>query len=162
MKENFIYRVWAYFRIGWGTYFGLIFAGINTATVTYFLAIEQIPELKSIFPSFGHYLIIGVSILVPILIFVGWIHYKRTAAFGTEAEIQTENNPYMYKLPPGYTLEVLYPILLKITEYIVKSNNDEKLDDKSIKEIIEINKKLDTLVKGGNVGKDNSNKNNKI
>jgi len=156
MRENFGYRVWAYFRIGWGTYFGLLFAGINTATVTYYLAIEKIPELNAIFPTFAHYLIIGVSIIIPILVFVGFLHYRRTAAFGTEAEIQLENNPYMYKVPLGWHKEALFPTLLKMTEYMIKSSNDEKLDDKSLQELIEINKKLDTLVKGGQVGKDNS------
>ncbi len=161
MKENFGFRIWAYFRIGWGTYFGLLFAGLNTATVTYFLAIERIPELKSIFPSFGHYLIIGVSIIVPILIIVGWIHYRRTAAYGTEAEIQTENNPYIYKIPPGYRKEVILPVLLKMTEFMIKSSNNEKFDDKNLEELNEIQKKIDILMKGGKVGSVPSGRNEK-
>ena len=38
--------------MGWGTYFAFIFAAINTLTVTYYLAIENYPVLKAIFPSF--------------------------------------------------------------------------------------------------------------
>ena len=144
--------VWSYFRVGWSTYFGLLFAGINTATVTYFLAIEKVPELESVFPSFVHYVIIISSIVFPLLVFVGWTHYRRTAAYGADAEIQLENNPYMYKIPPGWHKEALFPTLLKITEYMIKSNNNEKLDDKSIEEITELQKKLDLLIKGGNVG----------
>ena len=33
-------------------YFAFIFAAINTLTVTYFLAIENYPALKAVFPSF--------------------------------------------------------------------------------------------------------------
>ncbi len=153
MRENFGFRIFLYFRVGWSTYFSLLFAGINTATVTYFLAIEKIPELKFIFPSFAHYVIIIGSVVFPLLVFVGWLHYRKTAAYGTEAEIQLESNPYMYKIPPGWYTEALFPTLHKMTEYIIKSNNNEKLDDKSIEEIIEINKKLDILIKGGKVGK---------
>ena len=40
---------------------------------------------------------------------------------------------------------------------MIKSNNNEKLDDKSIEESIEINKKLDILIKGGKVGKNTPN-----
>ena len=152
MRENFGYRIWLYFRVGWSTYFSLLFAGINTATVTFYLAIEKIPELKSIFPSFSHYVIIAASITLPLLVFIGWIHYRRTAAYGTEAEIQLENNPYMYKIPPGWHTEAFFPTLLKMTEYIIKSNNNEKLDSTSIEELTELQKKLNLLIKGGKVG----------
>ena len=151
MRASFGFRLWSYFRVGWSTYFGLVFAGINTATVTYYLAIEKVPELASIFPSFAHYVVIATSIVVPLLVLVGWIHYRRTAAYGADAEIQLENNPYMYKIPPGWHTEALFPTLLKMTEYMIKSNSNEKLDSKSIEEISELQKKLDLLIKGGRV-----------
>ena len=50
-KNNIGFRGWYYFRTGWTTYFAFILAAINTLTVTYFLAIENYPILKSIFPS---------------------------------------------------------------------------------------------------------------
>ena len=53
----------------------------------------------------------------------------------------------------GWYAEALFPTLFKMTEFMIKSNNDEKLDEKSIEELVEINKKLDILLKGGNVGK---------
>ena len=157
MKENFGYRIWFYFRVGWSTYFALLFAGINTATVTFYLVIEKIPELESIFPSFLHYVIILASAIIPLLVLIGWIHYRRTAAYGSEAEVQLESNPYMYKLPPGWHTEALFPTLLKITEFMIKSSNNEKLDAKSLEEITELQKKLDMLVKGGKIGKNTSN-----
>ena len=51
-KNNLGFRGWYYFRTGWSTYFAFILAAINTLTVTYFLAIENYPSLKSIFPQF--------------------------------------------------------------------------------------------------------------
>ena len=153
MKENFGYRLWFYFRVGWSTYFALLFAGINTATVTYYLAIEKVPSLEAFFPSFLHYVAISFVIILPLLVAVGWIHYRRTAAYGSEAEVQIENNPYMRKLPPGWHTEAFFPTLLKMTEFMIKSSNNEKLDEKSISEIKELQEKLDHLIKGGNIGK---------
>ena len=149
MRKNFGFRVWFYFRVGWSTYFALLFAGINTATVTYFLAIEKVPFLESIFPTFLHYVTISIIIILPLLVAVGWFHYRKSAAYGSEAEVQLENNPYMYKLPLGWHKDVWFPTLLKMTEFMIKSSNNEKLDDKSISEIKELQEKLDFLIKGG-------------
>ncbi len=153
MRANFGFRVWFYFRVGWSTYFALLFAGINTATVTYFLAIEKVPFLESIFPTFLHYIAISIIVILPLLVAVGWLHYRRSAAYGSEAEVQLENNPYMYKLPLGWHTEALFPTLLKMTEFMIKSSNDKKLDDKFISEIEELHEKLDFLIKGGKLEK---------
>ena len=58
MTQNPFFRAWYYFRMGWSTYFAFIFAAINTLTVTYFLAIENYPQLLEIFPTFLQYVII--------------------------------------------------------------------------------------------------------
>ena len=50
-KNNLLFRAWYYFRMGWSTYFAFILAAINTLTVTYFLAIDNYPSLKSVFLS---------------------------------------------------------------------------------------------------------------
>ncbi len=154
MRENFGFRVWYYFRVGWSTYFALLFAGINTATVTYFLAIEKVPILESIFPTFLHYVGISMIIILPLLVSVGWFHYRRSAAYGSEAEVQLENNPYMYKLPLGWHKDIWFPTMLKMTEFMIKSSNNEKLDDQSISEIKELQEKIDFLIKGGKLEKD--------
>ena len=79
--------------MGWTTYFAFIFAAINTLTVTYFLAIDNYPILKEIFPTFIIYIIIIASIGIPLLIFIGYLHYKRTPSFRAEAAVQVESNP---------------------------------------------------------------------
>lgn len=151
MKENVRYRIWFYFRMGWSTYFAFIFAAINTLVVTYYLAIEKIPQLEAIFPTFGHYVVILSSALIPLLVLIGWSHYRKTAAYGSEAEVQVETNPYVYKLPPGWNREALFPTLLKMTEFMIKSSNNEKFDDKNIEELYELQRKLNLLIKGGKV-----------
>ena len=55
MKTKILFRAWYYFRTGWATYFTFIMASVNTLVVTYYLAIEKIPSLKIIFPTFTNY-----------------------------------------------------------------------------------------------------------
>ena len=152
MAKNIGFRSWFYFRMGWSLYFAFIFAAVNTMVVTYYLAIERAPILQGIFPSFISYVLILASIGIPILVLVGYIHYRRTAAFGSEAEIQVESNPYYFRSPPGYYQQVIFPILLHLADFMVKYTNNEKLTQKDITEISEIQKKLNILIKGGMVG----------
>ena len=64
MKKNIFFRSWFYFRQGWSVYFAFIFAALNTLIVTYYLAIENAPFLKSLFPSFIEYVVILVTIVL--------------------------------------------------------------------------------------------------
>jgi len=106
LKKTLPFRALFYFRVGWGTYFAYIMAAINVLTVTYFLAIENYPSLQVIFPTFVHYISTAVGIGVPLLVLIGYAHYKRSVAFRAEAEIEIEANPYWYKAPPGWNKEV--------------------------------------------------------
>ena len=89
------FRGWFYFRMGWSTYFAFILAAINTLTVTYFLAIDNYPILNTIFPSFEIYVLIITSIGIPLLIFIGYSHYKKTKAFRSEVDVLLETNPVL-------------------------------------------------------------------
>ena len=91
------FRAWYYFRMGWSTYFAFIFAAINTLTVTYYLAIENYPSLKEVFPSFEVYIIIICTTGIPLLTIVGYTHYKRTKARKAEVDILIETNPYVLR-----------------------------------------------------------------
>ncbi len=152
MRKNLPFRGWFYFRMGWSTYFAFIFAAINTLVTTYYLAIKDIPSLKVIFPSFAIYVGIITAIGIPILIGIGYFHYKKSPAFTAEADIATEANPYYYKLAPGYTTEVLFPLYQTLTNLLIKIANDQKLTEDELKQISELQKKIDILIKGGHVG----------
>ena len=138
--------------MGWGTYFAFLLAGVNTLTVTYYLAIENLPFLKEIFPSFQSYIIIITIIAIPTLITIGWLHFRRTAAYGSEAEITIESNPYYYKVPPGYHREVIFPLYLEMIQFIIRTSKNEKLAEDDLSKITELQKKVEVLMKGGQIG----------
>ena len=146
MTENFGFRSWFYFRMGWGTYFAFIFAAINTLTVTYYLAIERIPTLITIFPTFFQYILIISAIGVPLLIIVGYVHYKRTVAFKSEIDIVLESNPYQRRNVVNITL--ILESIMKTNQLLLKLSKNEKLSET---EIGEINSKIDEISKFVNV-----------
>jgi hypothetical protein len=154
MKQNFGFRGWFYFRQGWTTYFAFIFAAINTMVVTYYLAVENIPFLQNIFPSFYVYFAVTASLGIPLLVFVGYAHQKKTASYKAEADIYYESNPHA--LRTYNDVELLLQLNLKlvnisIMEFQKNGNSNEKLDELiKIKNEIEIyfnqrknNKKVD-------------------
>ena len=119
--------------------------------VTYYLAIEKATFLKDIFTSFVYYFAVITSIGIPLLILIGYIHYKKTAAFSSELDIGAEANPYYYKLPPGYWKDVIIPFYLTLSEMMVKISKD-KLTEKELEKIDNLQKKMDILIQGGYVG----------
>jgi hypothetical protein len=125
MGDNLGFRGWYYFRQGWSVYFAFIFAAINTLTVTYFLAIDNYPVLKEIFPSFIHYIVIVVLVGIPMLVLVGYAHYKRTASFKAEADIHIEVNPHMRRML--INTEFMLSMSLQLSELSMRLVNNEKL-----------------------------------
>ena len=120
MSRNVGFRGWFYFRTGWSTYFVFILAAINTLTVTYFLAIDNYPVLKDVFPTFEQYALIMVSIGIPLLIVVGYFHYKKTLAYKSEMDITVESNPYLSRNTVNADLSLklnlkLISLLLKLS-----------------------------------------------
>ena len=125
-KNSVPFRAWYYFRMGWSTYFAFILAAINTLTVTYFLAIDNYPSLKLIFPSFEIYILIIVSIGIPVLITIGYAHFKRTQAFKSEIDVMIESNPYQRRNTVNN--EINLRVNLQLMKLLTKLVNDEKLD----------------------------------
>jgi|TARA_B110000467_G_scaffold162802_1_gene187013 hypothetical protein len=145
MKNNLGFRAWFYFRNGWSTYFAFLFAAINTLTVTYFLAIERYPFLNEIFPTFIHYVVIVAVIAIPLLVLIGWAHFKRSAAFRSEADIGVESNPYFRRILMN--TELMVPFHLKITELLIKLSKNEKLNESELDEISKLQTDLKNHLK---------------
>ena len=139
------FRAWFYFRNGWSLYFAFIFAAVNTLTVTYYLAIERVPALLVIFPSFVHYVVIISVIAIPLLVFIGYAHYKRTAAFRSEADISMETNPYQRRMVVN--TESILRLNLKLIDIILKSSLTEKSSKEDLKNITEIKNEISELLK---------------
>ena len=140
MDKKTGFRSWFYFRIGWNTYFAFVLAAINTLTITYYLAIENYPVLKDLFPTFEQYILIVVSIGVPLLAFTGYAHYKRTKAFRAETDVWIESNPYQARLLVN--TEMILGLNQKLTEFIIKLSKDEELKDDQLKELSDLQKKF--------------------
>ena len=133
MKQRKGFRGWFYFRTGWSTYFVFILAAINTLTVTYFLAIDNYPVLKDVFPTFEQYALIMVSIGIPLLIVVGYFHYKKTLAYKSEMDITVESNPYLSRNTVNADLSL--KLNLKLISLLLKMSTGEKIDKNEIDEI---------------------------
>jgi hypothetical protein len=144
LKKNIGFRGWVYFRIGWSLYLAFIFAAINTLTVTYFLAIENFTMLKDIFPTFQHYVVILVAIGVPILVLIGYIHYKKSDAYKSEADIFIESNPHSRRLL--LNTETQLGLSLELLNLILKISNDEKISEADKKTILKLKVDLTTYM----------------
>jgi len=140
MEKNLGFRGWFYFRTGWATYFAFIVAAVNALTVTFFLAIDEYPSLGVIFPTFFHYVVIVSGIGVPLLIFVGYVHYKKSKSFRAEQDVLIETSPHFRRILQN--TEVLLPSYLKLIELVVKLSENKKLTDKELEEVSKLQKKL--------------------
>jgi hypothetical protein len=144
MTKNYFFRAWYYFRMGWSTYFAFIFAAINTLTVTYFLAIENYPQLLEIFPTFLQYVIIISGMGIPILVGAGYFHYKKTSAFKAEADINIEANPHWRRMLTN--TDLLLSSYINLIELIPKITNQEKLSEDELEQLRTLKESLQNQI----------------
>ena len=140
MGRNPGFRAWFYFRNGWSLYFAFIFAAINTLTVTFYLAIEKYPTLNWIFPTFFHYILVVVSIGVPLLVLVGYIHYKRSSARKAEVDISYETDAY--KARTLVNTEITIALNMKLLDIITKMSKKEEIPNQEYQELEQLREKL--------------------
>ena len=145
MSRNLLFRSWFYFRTGWSTYFAFILAAINTLTVTYFLAIDNYPSLKSVFPSFEQYVAMVVVIGVPLLIIIGYAHYKKTQGFKSEIDVLIETNPYQRR--SVVNSEINLRLNLQLMSTLLKVAKKEDLSEEEIEEITQLHDEILKLSK---------------
>ena len=148
MKQNLLFRSWFYFRTGWQTYFAFILAAINTLTVTYFLAIDNYPSLKTVFPTFEIYILIILSIGIPLLVLIGFVHFKRSRSFKSEVDILVESNPYQKRNTVNSELNLR--LNLKVVSMMLKVSRKENLSEAEIQEITKIYDEIISLSKDRN------------
>ncbi len=152
-NPRWISRLWYYFRMGYSTYLTFILGYVSTLVTVYYLAIKNAPPLLDIFPHFAPFAVLATLIGGPLAILAGWVHFKRSRLFSSEADISTEANPYTYKLPPGYAKEAIYPMSLLQFRIMRKlAERDGLLSDSDIAEMIELEKKIKDLLEGAAIG----------
>ena len=139
-KKSTSFRAWFYFRTGWAVYFAFMFAAVNTLVVTYYLAIDNISFLQQIFPTFGHYVISVILIGIPCLIGAGYIHFKRSPGFKSEADIAIESNPHARR--NLLNTEAIIAAYLFSNDLMMKMLKDEKLTEEEIKKFTELQNKI--------------------
>jgi amino acid permease len=130
--------------MGWSTYFAFILAAINTLTVTYFLAIDNYPALKTFFPSFEIYVFIIITIGVPLLIFIGYSHYKKTKAFRSEMDILVESNPFLRRTMVN--TDIILRFNINLINLVLKLSKDTISEDE-LNNMKKIQKEITDLVK---------------
>ena len=140
MARNLGFRAWFYFRNGWSLYFAFVFAAINTLTVTFYLAIEKYPDINWMFPTFFHYIVIVCGLGVPLLVIVGYVHYKRTAARKAEVDISYETDAY--KARTLVNTEIAITLNMKLLDMIMKISKKQELSAENYKELEKLREKL--------------------
>ena len=139
-KKSTSFRAWFYFRTGWAVYFAFMFAAVNTLVVTYYLAIDNISFLQQVFPTFGHYVISVIFIGIPVLIGAGYIHFKKSPGFKSEADIAIESNPHARR--NLLNTEAILAAYLFSNDLMMKMLKDEKLTEDEIKKFTELQDKI--------------------
>ena len=80
------------------------------------------------------------AIGVPLLVVIGYIHYKRTKAYKSEADVMVESNPYQRRNIVNIT--ILVSLTMKLNEMMFKMAKNEKLTSKEIEEIEKLQKEV--------------------
>ena len=157
-----LFRAWFYFRTGYSIYIAFFIGFIGNIIVIYSLAIKPSINtpgsatgslLELLFPHLTNFLLIAAVIAVPVCVYIGIFHMRRTGAFEADASVQTEQNPYVYKAQPGKEQEVLYPLIMLTAQGLAKmldqQNSMTPEEKRRFEEAIE---KAEMLIKGKPVG----------
>lgn len=145
------FRAWYYFQTGYTQYFTFTIAVINMLTTTYYLAITQNDAIGKLFPNFSDYVMISSTIGIPLLVFLGYIHMKRSHVYKSQQDILQESSPYNYYLLPGIQKEIMVPLFCELLELGRKSLSNEGITEEQNKRLGDLIQKLDLLSSGGSL-----------
>ena len=77
-----------------------------------------------------------LSIGIPLLVLVGFVHFKRSRSFKSEVDILVESNPYQKRNTVNSELNLR--LNLKLITMILKLSRKENLSEAEIQEITKI------------------------
>jgi len=123
-----LFRAWFYFRQGYSLYVSFPLGFISTVIVVYSLGIKPVIDshgslgdfFQFAFPHLLNFVGWGAGVLIPICIYGGYLHYKKTGAYAADASVGTEQNPYSYKAVPGKEEEVFIPLWMLTAKALAK------------------------------------------
>jgi len=151
--EELLFRSWYYFRNGYSTYLNFPVAFFTFISTTYYLAIKNMPFLQDVFAHFYVFVVVAVILIFPLGVFIGWLHMKKTLAYPIQMAINAESNPYNYKIMPGISSDISWPmwhLMLRTMEKLSKKENI--LSTEESKEFEELRVKIERLRKGEVIG----------
>lgn len=138
-------RIWFYFRAGYGFYFVFIISGLNALMIAYFVVIlgtecesgvslresgDILCSIRLIFPNFGYFVGAAVAIGIPLLSFIGYLHYQKNQ-YGAHAHVNWRSNPYQ-KIILSILLELISEVKLQNKYDKEKTDRLELLQDQLI------------------------------
>ena len=81
---------------------------------------------------------------VPLLVFIGYLHFKRSAAYRSEADIIFEVNPFVRRVLVN--TELLIKLNLQLTENMIASSKNDKMSQDEIQNLEKLKKELEELI----------------
>jgi len=112
--------------------------------VTYYLAVDNIPILKTVFPTFYIYLAITASLGIPLLILVGYAHQKKTASYKAEIDVHYESNPHA--LRTYNDVELNLQLNLKLIDLLVTNYEKNDSTNEELEELLKLKKEIETYL----------------
>ena len=85
-----------------------------------------------------------VCVGIPLLILVGYAHYKKTLAYKSETDVLIESNPYGRR--DLVNSEISLQLDLKLISLILKMSNGEKIDKNEIAEVEKLSHEISKFV----------------
>lgn len=148
--RRLLFRSWYYLRIGYATYLTFLLGFATTVVTVYYLAIENIPALRSLFTNFWIFAVFGAAVGIPLSILAGYVHFKRSQAFSSEMDIAVEANPYYFRVTPGKEREIQVPAaIVNIDLSLAMARKLGVLTPELESEFLELRKKYARLAKHG-------------
>ena len=148
MKKIY-FRSWFYFQTGYSQYFTFTLALLNMLTTTYYLVIAQNELGDKIFTSFSTYVVVSLIVGVPLLIFIGFVHMRRSQIYKSQQDVLQESWPYNYYLLPGIQKEVMAPLFRELLVLGRMSLSNEGITEQQSTILDDLVQKLKLLSTGG-------------
>ena len=99
--------------------------------------------IHQIFPSFSSYVVTLVTIGVPLLVLVGYVHWKKSGARKAEVDIGFETDPFRRRTLVNS--ELLVMMNLKLLKMLVKLSEKKTLTEDELNSIKELDEELSNM-----------------
>ena len=85
-----------------------------------------------------------ISVGIPMLIVVGYFHFKKTLAYKSEMDIYVESNPYLSRNTVNADLSL--KLNLKLISLLLKMSTNEKIEKNEIDEIEKLHNEISKFI----------------